>query len=444
MPSFSLDPRYPTPIYLPPKFDYMWKPEKLIYLDPKPGQPGYFAVLVRENANCVNSATLSKYVIKGQELFRKLGVTNIQMKTARAGAERTLQDSRRSIDQEWNDTLISEGLPIIEEEWDCTLVEWRNCCAEIAAYNGAADPVWIRKLQDALSALEQNISCDVSVLRNAVHRRVTSVLASYTNEFKHLYGMLGDKATEFIKFEKSLSEVVPVVAHAPWSAPVGLGRNARFGMTPCADVVVRFNIDNKLYVGVIKPQDDIGVSKMLGGKCDPKYDVAEDGSVRVTVDTVESTAVKEFMEESGANKANEEVILYEAQTDLLNRVVPNWRVELENLGCVISSTNDTKTTVTWTKLAMETTEKGITELLRPTILNAPVPDNRTTQNAGYITTVYDVSVDITQCKFLALLLTLRGGDDAADFGFYCPITVTMQSTHDQIFRQYLEMVSPGI
>jgi hypothetical protein len=183
---------------------------------------------------------------------------------------------------------------------------------------------------------------------------------------------------------------------------------------------------------------------MLGGKCDPKYDVAEDGSIRVTVDTVESTAVKEFMEESGANKTDEEVSLYNAQRDLLNRVVPSWRVELGNLGCAITSTTDIKTTVTWSKLAMETTEKGITELLRPTILNTPVPDNRTTQNAGYSTTVYDVLVDVSQGKLLALLLTLQGGDDAADFGFYCPMRVTMQSTHNQIFTQYLHMVSPRI
>ncbi|OBT60034.1 hypothetical protein VE03_10368 [Pseudogymnoascus sp. 23342-1-I1] len=191
--------------------------------------------------------------------------------------------------------------------------------------------------------------------------------------------MLGNKATEFIKFGKSLSEVVPVVAHAPCSAPVGLGRNARFGMTHCADVVVRFNIDNKLYVGVIKPQDDIGVSKMLGGKCGPKYDVAQDGSIHVTVDTVKSTAAKEFMEESGANKANKEVILYEAQRDLLNHVVPNWRDELNNLGCAISSTTDTETT-----LAMETTEVGITALLRPTTLNVPVPDKTKLIVAAFI------------------------------------------------------------
>jgi hypothetical protein len=61
----------------------------LINLDPKPSEPGYFAVLVR-----VNNATLKKYVIKGQELFRELGITNSQIKSARVGAEESLRDSR--------------------------------------------------------------------------------------------------------------------------------------------------------------------------------------------------------------------------------------------------------------------------------------------------------------------------------------------------------------
>jgi hypothetical protein len=142
---------------------------------------------------------------------------------------------------------------------------------------------------------------------------------------------------------------------------------------------------------------------------------------------------EEFMEESGANKVGE-VLLNKAQRDLLDRVVSSWRVEL---GCTITNTTNIKTAVTWSKSAMEITEKRITELMRPIIINSPVPDNRTAQNAGYSTTVYEVLVDVTQSQLLALLLTLRGGDDAADFDFYRPAKVTMQSTHDKIFSHYL-------
>ena len=234
--------------------------------------------------------------------------------------------------------------------------------------------------------------------------------------------------------------MVPTVEPVPPQAPSGLGRNARFGMAPCADVVVRFTVDDERFVGVIVPPDDNGVSKMLGGKCDPTYGVTEDGLISVTMDSTEITALKELMEETGASVIEATITLKDAQQKLLSRVAPPWRAELTALGCTI-----TDNTVTWSQAARDAFEASMKALLRPSIQNTPVPDVRTTQNAGYITTVYDALVGVTQHQLLSLLLTLQGGaEEAKNYGFYPLKNVTMNSTHQQIWAQYLKHITIGI
>ena len=158
--SFLCDARYPTdglhPIYLPPKFEYQWLPEKLINLDPNPGKPGYFAVLVRvaDESNIAKSATLAKYVSRGQTLFQKLAITDSQMKVARAAAEESLAGTQQRIEQEWKDTLKCLSLPV-EKDWEPALLRWRNRHAEITAYRGAANLTWVHKSQASQSALEE-------------------------------------------------------------------------------------------------------------------------------------------------------------------------------------------------------------------------------------------------------------------------------------------------
>ncbi|KEY72885.1 hypothetical protein S7711_11577 [Stachybotrys chartarum IBT 7711] len=145
-----------------------------------------------------------------------------------------------------------------------------------------------------------------------------------------------------------------------------------------------------------------------------------------------ATALKEFMEETGADKDN--YTLGSEHIELLNLFVPNWQGELSDLGC---SLDETGIHVTRSQKAKKTLGEAMKRLLKPVDCGILVPDNRTTKNAGYSTTVYEAQIDILDSQTAALFLSLTGGSDAAEFRFLPSKAVVMQSTHKQIFAQYL-------
>ncbi|EED11883.1 hypothetical protein TSTA_110620 [Talaromyces stipitatus ATCC 10500] len=445
--SFRLDSRYPlnTGLYFPPKDGYYWNTNKLGGLDPRPGNPGYFAVLKRvvSDANIQNRAELAKYVFEGEELFKKCGFTSSMMKDARIKAEGHLKSRQQCIEQKWKEAIgpLSDNAGKFDE--------WIKVYAEKTAYGQAAAATWVTKIDASLSDLEESLQNELlidretareyfSILAKAVESRISDVLASYTNAFEQLYLTVGikEEVEAFIKFEKELS-IMPMVAGAPSSAPKGLGRNAPFGMTPCADVVVSFIGDGELYVGIIEPSDDSGVSKMLGGKRDPKYHVADDGSLYVTRDLAKDTALKEFMEETGADKV-ETLTLNETQLGLLGKFAGDWETVLNSLNCRITHTKETnEVKVTWSQEAMIATGEGIKKLLKPIRMDITVPDNRTTLNAGYSTTVYQANINTNnrdQRRLLTLVLTRQGSEEGR-YLFRCATEVEMQSTHKHIFKE---------
>lgn len=313
---------------------------------------------------------------------------------------------------------------------------WWKLYAEWFSYHKEANRKWVgssldkmKELKDSLLASHSDWSeNDFTKLGLASQRRIQSVGCCYTNVFAELYKKLGKRAETFIKFEKGLASVVPIVEHALPSATNGRGRNARFGVARCADVVVRLTIKGTIYVGLLE-------EKMIGGKCEPNYTVNSDGELVVGLDSVRETAIKEFMEETGAGKINTELPLSGSQLSLLDEVTTNWRDVLEQVGCAV--THDEK--VTWNLNAKEKVESGVREYLQQCIENIPVPDSRTTKNAGYATTIFDLLIKDDNHELKVLLLTLNGADEGR-FSF-CPISaVHMQSTHKEIFDVYLQCV----
>ncbi|KAI7974363.1 hypothetical protein EIK77_002435 [Talaromyces pinophilus] len=448
---FPLDSRYhqgsEEPMRIPPKDTYYWNTKKLMKWDPRPGNPGYFGVLTRlaSDANIENRNEFAKYISQGQKLFRQCGITSDMIEAARNQAKEHLESRQQEIDRNWgkatNDLSVKDvGL------YD----EWIKVYAEMIAYGETAAPIWVTEKETLMSGIEERLQRephidheaarkDLRILAIAVKSRIRDVLASYTNEFEQLYKALGVKkeAEAFIEFEKTLS-ITPIVTVAPSSAPWGLGLNALYGITPCADVVVSVRGDGELYVGIIEPSHDPGVSKMLGGKCDPKYDVASDGSLCVSKASVKETALIEFMQETGADQVKKSFTLNETQLGLLDRFARGWEDALKSLKCGVSRTDGTnEVNVTWSEEAMNKTKDGIEKLLRPIRENITVPDNRTTRNAGYLTTVYEVKLDTDkpdQLELLTLVLIPQGSDEGP-YSFRRASEVRMQSTHESIFKE---------
>ncbi|KFA54527.1 hypothetical protein S40293_09905 [Stachybotrys chartarum IBT 40293] len=154
--SFPSDHRYPDwgHFHWSPKLAYILHPKKLIFLDPKPGEDGYFAVIVRSlnESNILNLASLVDVVHQGQTMFQQLGVTNDQMDHARQLLRYHLEQSQTNIENEWNATLEGLGLPLDETYWDPKLVQWRDKTAELIAYPEASAE-WLQRSADQLASL---------------------------------------------------------------------------------------------------------------------------------------------------------------------------------------------------------------------------------------------------------------------------------------------------
>ncbi|KFA54153.1 hypothetical protein S40293_11537 [Stachybotrys chartarum IBT 40293] len=345
--SFPSDQRYPDwgHFHRLPKLAYILHRKKLIFLDPKPGEEGYFAVIVRSlnESSILNLANLVDVVHQGQTMFQQFGFTNDQMNYAQQLLRNHLEQSQTNIENEWNATLEGLGLPPDETNWDPKLFQWRNKTAELIAYPEASAE-WLQRSADQLASLSGCIvkatpGFDLDKLTCAIQQRFASVTASYANEFTFLYQIMGGRAADFMAFERGLSRL-------------------------CA-----------------------------------------------TMDAMGATALKEFMEETGADKDN--YTLGSEHIKLLNLFVPNWHGELSDLGC---SLDETAIHVTRSQKAKrKTLGEAMERLLKPVNCGILVPDNRTTKNAGYSTTVYEAQIDILGSQTAALFLSLIGGSDAAEF-----------------------------
>lgn len=154
------------------------------------------------------------------------------------------------------------------------------------------------KTNSSLLQLQQNLSegllkvhkrVDFERLVSAVENRITAARGGYISPFTCLYKSINKRADEFKDFERGLKGVLPIFKSAPNEAPSDSGRNARWGAAPCAVVVVILKLGKSEYVSSIKPEDDQDQGqddqdrKLLGGKCDPKYDVIDNFKLDVTV-----------------------------------------------------------------------------------------------------------------------------------------------------------------
>ena len=449
---FPLDARYPktavSPLYLSPKFEYAWNAKKLLNVDPEPGTPGYFAALTRivTEPHIANIKELEELVAQGQKLFQALDISPAQLQSAAKAATDALSKANDAMEATWRETLKTVS-PHISA---CPYFQpWLELHAEISAHGEVVNADWAAKSQAEASRLTKGLAeagfTDVTLhhLEKAIEARVKDVTQAYTNQFAKIYDVIDDtpELQAFKTYERSLTEALPQVEFAPTSAPEGRGRNARLGVAPCADVVVRLTTDRGTgtLVGLIVPQDDHVSMKMLGGKCDPHYSITKGGTIGVEVDSASETALKEFMEETGADKFHKDLTLDVTQLNLLNELAPEWRTTLRELGCAV---NDNK--VIWEAEASKALQKSMAATLHQASLRIPVPDVRTTQHSGYSTTVFEAAIDLTnmqQRQLLTLLLTVKGGDDAAHYGFHCATDVCMQSSHMQIFADYLTKVS---
>ena len=447
---FPLDERYPeksvSALSLCPKFDYAWTATKLLSLDPEPGTPGYFAALTRivTEPHIDNIKELEELVTQGQKLFQALGVSLAQMQSAAKAAKDSLSEANEAIKAAWQKTLVKVSPQISASAY---FQPWLELHVEILAHGEAVSASWRTKSQEEAFQLTKRLVeagfTDETLrhLKMAIQTRLQDVARAYTNQFAELYDELFDtpELESFKIFESSLTKVMPQVKFAPTFAPEGRGRNARFGVVPCADVVVRLMVKRATLIGLIVPRDDQASMKMLGGKCDPHYSITESGTICVEVDSAFETARKEFMEETGANRIHRELMLDATQLSLLNELAPNWPSTLRELGCIVDENK-----VIWGAKAKEAFEKDMVATLRQVSLETPVPDIRTSQHSGYSTTLFEAAIDPTnteQQRLLTLVLTVKGGDDAAHYGFCYVPDVRMQSTHAQIFASYLKSVT---
>ncbi|KFA70933.1 hypothetical protein S40288_11713 [Stachybotrys chartarum IBT 40288] len=190
---------------------------------------------------------------------------------------------------------------------------------------------------------------------------------------------------------------------------------------PALTVVVHFAFESETYVGIITPKEDQASHKMLGGKCEVIYAINSDHSLHVAYDDdKKETALKGFIEETGADKDSSRSI--RAIASLPSQLCLNGR----HLHA---------------KQKLKNFMKG--GLKATNIRNVPVKDNRTTQNAGYLTTVYSVEV-LGNEEMMAVLLVLGGGSDAENY-FFCPLEeVQMHLTHESLFGKFRDSMGHSI
>lgn len=443
MDSHELDPRYVSkqPFNSLPKPTYALDAEKGSEYDPRPGKDGYFAVLLRvsEESPITNRDDILKYVKLGQKTFQKMRVTSGEMERAQEDAKAKLASKKQSIKARWNSAV--EETPLKDEERsDPGWLKWVNLYTETIIYKGQANQKWVeesedslRRLKDALSKAHQQV--DFGNLASAVEERITATQNSYINPFTCLYTNLGERAAKSKEFEKSLEGIVPIFRPAPDEAPSGSGRNARWGAAPCADVVAELRIGEKEYVSVIKFQDNW---KLPGGKCEPRYDVTGDFRLRVTVDTTRETALKEFLQESGADVAGRFWRLDEEHIQLLDLYMSDWKDRLLDMGCVVDGSG-----ITWSEKARDEIKDYVQTKLSLRIAFGIVPDTRTTQNSGYVTTVYGFRIDEANKTLTVLFLALSNSNEAESFLFRLVRDALehMQSTHKSLFEKHQQITN---
>jgi hypothetical protein len=389
-----------------------------------------------------NREQLRLLVGEGQEIFKRLKVTCHQMKTAQENVKEFLANEEQTIVEKWKSAI--KGTPLDNETTPCVdrWLQWLYLYTETVIYEGQANPKWMDSTRASLLRLEEEL-CEIHAeinfdeLATAVKDRIAATRASYKNPFTNLYSILGTKADEFKKFEETLKDVVPIFETAPEEVPSGIGRNARIGAASCVDVVLKIILGELEYVGVITSRDDEGAWKLLGGKREPHYSVAFDGTLCVAMDNAKDTAVKEFLEESGADRVSKPWFLDEAHLQLLRLHVSDWKERLREMECVVDGNK-----VTWSKKARDEVETYVKGGLSERISNVIVPDIRATKNAGYITTLYELPVVTSNKRITALFLALPGGSDAQDFTLRPASTVAekIQSTHKSIFQKYRQVI----
>lgn len=183
---------------------------------------------------------------------------------------------------------------------------------------------------------------------------------------------------------------------------------------------------------------------MLGGKSDPPFSIDIDGELRVNSPSPRQTAVKEVVEELGALRIGATWTLTRTQMEMLEGLDTEWRCTLRDLNGIVDAQETgsqvEQTELTWSSEAARRLEVLIDERISPCMPPVYVPDTRTTQNAGYSTTVSDVHVRSEGDEELGiLLLALQGDDNEVTFHFEDRYHVQMQSTHKDIFARYLQL-----
>ncbi|KAH7303381.1 hypothetical protein B0I35DRAFT_365046 [Stachybotrys elegans] len=444
--SFKLDVRYPKEggdISWPPKHMDALSITKSCVIDPEPGKHGWWAVLHRESSKpgIENREALQHVANQGHILFKALQVTPEQWAMAIEKSQLRAKEKEEEIEATWSDFTNKFELPVDVKQWRPKLLELFYLLVEKHSY-AEADKEWfdnldskISKLRLVVLELQPSLSLDsLDELESVIQERIRLVNEGYENPFTSLYQILGSKATKFMDFEKSLSALRPMITTAPTQAPGGRGLNVHYGITLCADVVSRFLMDGRVYVGVITPKDDKAWAKIPRGKFEYKVTLDKEYGLAQTAESVSDTAFDQFVQQSGAHSPKFELTSDHQQ--LLNSVDSDWRKTLEQQGYTFYE-NGIDMTGIRSQETMDELDEMINHSLRLVFGRRFVPDVCTTKNAGYITDLFEIVIDTNKSVSLPFL-TLCGGDDAERFLFRPIDEVQMNPRHESIFVEYKE------